>query len=263
MRFWFGKKKNSSECFDNKKKNNDEIYKAILKNREAIDALEKKQVQVEKKIKQLEIEAKQKVEQNQMSNAKILLKRKKLYEQEIENILNNRLTLEDNMINLENMHLHKIAVNALSYAANTHKKLNNEINTQKVEKIIDTIQENKDIQEEINQALSFNLLNNVDEDEIDKELDLLKEQTMEEKLTATVNKIPDLPLGTHTAISQSFSFMFFYTFERSDCHKNIWPQFLLPTDNHLVNVKAREQLIDKTTEESDDEELKELIGEMT
>lgn len=62
-----------------------------------------------------------------MSNAKILLKRKKLYEQEIENILNSRLTLEDNMINLENMHLHKIAVNALSYAANTHKKLNNEM----------------------------------------------------------------------------------------------------------------------------------------
>ncbi|ETW32319.1 hypothetical protein PFFCH_00227 [Plasmodium falciparum FCH/4] len=162
---------------------NDEIYKAILKNREAIDALEKKQVQVEKKIKQLEIEAKQKVQNNQMNSAKILLKRKKLYEQEIENILNNRLTLEDNMINLENMHLHKIAVSALSYAANTHKKLNNEINPQKVEKIIDTIQENKDMQEEINQALSFNLINNVDDDEIDKELNLLKEQSLEEKLT--------------------------------------------------------------------------------
>ncbi|EAA20567.1 hypothetical protein [Plasmodium yoelii yoelii] len=51
MKFWFSKKKNSSEYIDNKKKNNDEIYKAILKNREAIDALEKKQVQVEKKIK--------------------------------------------------------------------------------------------------------------------------------------------------------------------------------------------------------------------
>ncbi|GAB69253.1 vacuolar sorting protein SNF7 [Plasmodium cynomolgi strain B] len=163
-----------------------------------------------------------------MSNAKILLKRKKLYEQEIENILNNRLTLEDNMINLENMHLHKIAVNALSYAASTHKKLNSEINTKKVEKIIDTIQENKDIQEEINQALTFNLLNNVDDDEIDKELDLLKEQTMEEKLTSKVNKIPEVP-----------------------------------RDSYPLHVKASEQLIDKTTEESDDEELKELIGEMT
>ncbi|KNG78881.1 vacuolar sorting protein SNF7 [Plasmodium falciparum IGH-CR14] len=80
---------------------------------------------------QLEIEAKQKVQNNQMNSAKILLKRKKLYEQEIENILNNRLTLEDNMINLENMHLHKIAVSALSYAANTHKKLNNEMYEEK------------------------------------------------------------------------------------------------------------------------------------
>ncbi|SBT50146.1 vacuolar-sorting protein SNF7, putative [Plasmodium ovale wallikeri] len=230
MRFWFCKKKNSSECIDNKKKNNDEIYKAILKNREAIDALEKKQVQVEKKIKQLEIETKQKVEQNQMSNAKILLKRKKLYEQEIENILNSRLTLEDNMINLENMHLHKIAVNALSYAANTHKKLNNEINTQKVEKIIDTIQENKDIQEEINQALTFNLLNNVDDDEIDKELNLLKEQTMQEKINAKINKIPELPKGA---------------------------------DMENAQVISMEGQASKANEESDDEELKELIGEMT
>ncbi|KAI4835126.1 vacuolar-sorting protein SNF7 [Plasmodium brasilianum] len=229
MRFWFCKKKNSSECIDDKKKKNDDVYKAILKNREAIDALEKKQVQVEKKIKQLEIEAKQKVEQNQMNNAKILLKRKKLYEQEIENILNNKLTLEDNMINLENMHLHKIAVNALSYAANTHKKFNNEINTQKVEKIIDTIQENKDIQEEINQVLSFNLLNNVDDDEIDKELNLLKEQSLEEKLSAKVNKIPEMP-----------------------------------KDKEVLQVKSSEEVrVSKNNEESDDEELKELIGEMT
>ncbi|SBS96693.1 vacuolar-sorting protein SNF7, putative, partial [Plasmodium malariae] len=207
----------------------DDVYKAILKNREAIDALEKKQVQVEKKIKQLEIEAKLKVEQNQMNNAKILLKRKKLYEQEIENILNNKLTLEDNMINLENMHLHKIAVNALSYAANTHKKFNNEINTQKVEKIIDTIQENKDIQEEINQVLSFNLLNNVDDDEIDKELNLLKEQSLEEKLSAKVNKIPEMP-----------------------------------KDKEVLQVKSSEEVrVSKNNEESDDEELKELIGEMT
>ncbi|CRH02852.1 vacuolar-sorting protein SNF7, putative [Plasmodium relictum] len=227
MRFWFSKKKNSSECI-NDKKNSDEIYKAVLKNREAIDALEKKQVQVEKKIKQMEIEAKQKVDQNQMNNAKILLKRKKLYEQELENILNNRLTLEDNMINLENMHLHKIAVNALSYAANTHKKLNNEINTQKVEKIIDTIQENKEIQEEVNQALNFNLINNVDDDEIDKELNLLKEQSMEEKLSVEVNKIPELP-----------------------------------KDKEKVNLTNTEKQVSKVKEESDDEELKELIGEMT
>ncbi|CDO65709.1 vacuolar-sorting protein SNF7, putative [Plasmodium reichenowi] len=226
MRFWFSKKKNSPEYSDNKKKNNDEIYKAILKNREAIDALEKKQVQVEKKIKQLEIEAKQKVQNNQMNTAKILLKRKKLYEQEIENILNNRLTLEDNMINLENMHLHKIAVSALSYAANTHKKLNNEINPQKVEKIIDTIQENKDMQEEINQALSFNLINNVDDDEIDKELNLLKEQSLEEKLSAKVNNIPVIP-------------------------------------NENINVPNKERQNVNFNEESDDEELKELIGEMT
>ncbi|SOV80869.1 vacuolar-sorting protein SNF7, putative [Plasmodium reichenowi] len=226
MRFWFSKKKNSPEYSDNKKKNNDEIYKAILKNREAIDALEKKQVQVEKKIKQLEIEAKQKVQNNQMNTAKILLKRKKLYEQEIENILNNRLTLEDNMINLENMHLHKIAVSALSYAANTHKKLNNEINPQKVEKIIDTIQENKDMQEEINQALSFNLINNVDDDEIDKELNLLKEQSLEEKLSAKVNNIPAIP-------------------------------------NENINVPNKERQNVNFNEESDDEELKELIGEMT
>ncbi|SBT81105.1 vacuolar-sorting protein SNF7, putative [Plasmodium malariae] len=164
-----------------------------------------------------------------MNNAKILLKRKKLYEQEIENILNNKLTLEDNMINLENMHLHKIAVNALSYAANTHKKFNNEINTQKVEKIIDTIQENKDIQEEINQVLSFNLLNNVDDDEIDKELNLLKEQSLEEKLSAKVNKIPELP-----------------------------------KDKEVLQVKSSEEVrVSKNNEESDDEELKELIGEMT
>ncbi|WBY61231.1 vacuolar-sorting protein SNF7 [Plasmodium yoelii yoelii] len=138
------------------------------------------------------MEVKQKVQQNQMNNAKILLKRKKLYEQEIENILNNRLTLEDNMINLENMHLHKLAVNALSYAANTHKKFNNEINTQKVEKIIDTLQEHKDIQEEINQALCFNPLNNVDDDEIDKELNLLKEQSIQEKINTPVNNISEV-----------------------------------------------------------------------
>ncbi|CXJ27625.1 vacuolar-sorting protein SNF7, putative [Plasmodium berghei] len=228
MKFWFSKKKNSSEYIDNNKKNNDEIYKAILKNREAIDALEKKQVQVEKKIKQLDMEVKQKVQQNQMNNAKILLKRKKLYEQEIENILNNRLTLEDNMINLENMHLHKIAVNALSYAANTHKKFNNEINTQKVEKIIDTLQEHKDIQEEINQALCFNPLNNVDDDEIDKELNLLKEQSIQEKINTPVNNISEVVI-----------------------------------DKENVSISNNVKQVTKVNEESDDEELKELIGEMT
>lgn len=231
MRFWFSKKKNSSERNDNTEKKDDEIYKAILKNREAIGALEKKQAQVEKRIKQLEIEAKLNVDQNRMNSAKILLKRKKLYEQEIENILNNKLTLEDNMINLENMHLHKIAVNALSYSANTHKKMNNEINVQKVEKIIDNIQEIRDTQEEINQALNFNALNNIDDDEITEQLNLLKEQSIQEKLTAKVNDIKEVPLAT------------------------------VP-DNVKEKVKDNAKEAETVNEESDEEELKELIEEL-
>ncbi|VWU49715.1 vacuolar-sorting protein SNF7, putative [Hepatocystis sp. ex Piliocolobus tephrosceles] len=230
MKFWFSKKKNSSESNNNTEKKNDEIYKAILKNREAIAALEKKQIQVEKRIKQLEVEAKAHVTENRMNSAKILLKRKKLYEQEIENIINNKLTLEDNMISLENMHLHKIAVNALSYTANTHKKMNNEINVQKVEKVIDSIQDIKDTQEEINQALNFNALNNIDDDEIAEQLNLLKEQTIQEKISANVNNVTTLP-----AVME---------------------------DNTEVKVKSNEKEDKVVIEESDDEELKELIEEL-
>lgn len=229
MRFWFSKKKNTPSSPENPPPNSDDIYNAVLKNREAIEALEKKQVQVEKKIKQLEIEAKQKVEQKQMNNAKILLKRKKLYEQELQNILNNRLTLEDNMINLENIQLHKLAVNALSYSANTHKKINNEISAQKVEKILDTIQESKDLQEEVNQVLNFNLMNNVDDDEIEKELSSLKEITEEEKIHEGATKIPEFP-QVPTTVS---------------------------TKQRITGTETT-----KVQEDTDDEELKELIGEM-
>lgn len=227
MRFWFSKKKNNPDPSESKK-NSDEIYNAVLKNREAIEALEKKQVQVEKKIKQMEIEVKQKVQQNQMNNAKVLLKRKKLYEQELQNILNNRLTLEDNMINLENIQLHKLAVNALSYSAITHKKLNNEISGQKVEKILDTIQESKELQEEINQALNFNLMNNVDDDEIEKELNSIKEIAADEKTNENTYKLPEFPQVPSEVPTQKV------------------------TDRRPVNVN----------EDTDEEELKELIGEM-
>ncbi|EAA20568.1 nuclear protein snf7 [Plasmodium yoelii yoelii] len=207
------------------------------------------------------MEVKQKVQQNQMNNAKILLKRKKLYEQEIENILNNRLTLEDNMINLENMHLHKLAVNALSYAANTHKKFNNEINTQKVEKIIDTLQEHKDIQEEINQALCFNPLNNVDDDEIDKELNLLKEQSIQEKINTPVNNISEVVIGINKTFLMSFVF-FYCEIESLICLLII---FFIHFFSDKENVSISNTIKQATTvnEESDDEELKELIGEMT
>lgn len=229
MRFWFSKKKGNADSAESNKKNSDDIYNAVLKNREAIEALEKKQIQVEKKIKQMEIEAKQKVDQNQMSNAKILLKRKKLYEQELQNILNNRLTLEDNMINLENIQLHKLAFNALSYSAVTHKKLNSEINVQKVEKILDTIQENKEIQEEVNQALNFNLVNTVDDDEIEKELSSLKEVAAEEKINENTKPLPEFPkVPTEVPKKQ--------------------------TDDKKKSTVAQE--------DTDDEQLKELIGEM-
>lgn len=237
MKFWFSKKKNNNaECEEKNQKqnnnnnsNNDDIYNAVLKSREAIEALEKKQVQVEKKIKQMEIEAKKKVEEKQMNNAKLLLKRKKLYEQELQNILNNRLTLEDNLINLENMQLHKIAVNALSFSAITHKKMNTEINSQRVEKILDTIHENKEMQEEVNQALNFNLVNAVDDDEIDRELELIKQTNLEEKIKE-IEEIPDVPKETVCRVKNTT---------------------LSKMDSTSLN------------EETDEEELKELIGELT
>ena len=124
------------------------------------------------------------------------MKRKKMYEQEIDKIQNVKMTLETQVINLESAAQNAETFKAMEAGSKTMKKIRQDVGIDKVDDMMDNIREEMEMANEINNAISQPvdaLL--ADEDELLAELNELEAADLEAELHAppTGLSLPTVP----------------------------------------------------------------------
>jgi hypothetical protein len=197
MRLFFGSKKDKQPAQAAAPAANQTagLPDAIQKNKTAIETLEKREKLLEKRIADEEADAKARVANNDKRGALMSLKRKKMLETELETLMNSRMTLEQQINSLEAAQMNQIAVAALAHGVGVHKQLNQQIDADRVDQLMEDMQEQLDLQNEIAQVMSAG--NRIGEDEeLLKELEQLQESTLDEQL---IGAVPSGPVGDKTA----------------------------------------------------------------
>lgn len=163
----------------------------ISKLREQLDSLEKRELHIAKKIALQVQEAKQKSAAKDKRGAIFALKRKKMYEAEVEKLQGARMTLETQVMTLESAHVNMETFTALRSGAEQMKAIHGQMNVDKVDNIMDNIQEEMATADEIGRAISQPLGSQLyDDDELEDELREMEELELEEKTLEPIAATP-------------------------------------------------------------------------
>jgi charged multivesicular body protein 4 len=134
------------------------------------------------------------------------LKRKKMYEQQRENLRGARFNLESQVLAIENANVNKETIDAMRTGAQAMKSIHGELNIDKVENTMDDIREQMDLANEITASISqpLGMDMGLDMDELDAELEQLEQEELDATLLdAKAGPLPTLPaVATPTATAQ-------------------------------------------------------------
>ena len=121
---------------------------------------------------------------NDKKGALFAMKRKKLYEQEIEKIDATKMTLEQQCINLESATQNKETFAALKTGTQAMKNIRKEMDIEKVDDMMDDIREEMEMAQEISNAIAqpVDIGMPMDDDELLAELEELEVKDAEQKM---------------------------------------------------------------------------------
>ncbi|KAK1280821.1 hypothetical protein QJS04_geneDACA014917 [Acorus gramineus] len=167
---------------------------------ETLEMLEKKEKVLLKKAS-AEVEKAKEFSRAKNKRAAIqCLKRKRLYEQQVEQLGNFQLRIHDQMIMLEGAKATTETVDALRTGAAAMKAMQKATNIDDVDKTMDEINEQTENMKQIQEALSapIGAAADFDEDELEAELEELEGAELEEQLlqpatTAPATSVPYVP----------------------------------------------------------------------
>ncbi|KAL7752399.1 ESCRT-III subunit protein snf7 [Sorochytrium milnesiophthora] len=156
---------------------------AIIRLRDTLETLEKREKYLQTKIDAELKSAKLNATKNKRV-ALMALKRKKTYESQIEKITGARMTIETQMMTIENANVNLEAMNAMKAGAEAMKQIHGAMDIDKVDATMDDIRDQMDLANEISDAISqpvgFGV--DLDEDELNAELELLEQEELDDKL---------------------------------------------------------------------------------
>ncbi len=140
---------------------------------------------INKNIEKVIQEAKFKLSKGDKKGAVFAMKRKKMYEGEIDKIQNVKMTLETQVINLESAAQNAETYKAMAAGTNTMKKIRQDVGIEKVDDIMDEIREEMEMAAEINSAIAAPVDSLMaDDDELMAELNALETNDLEAELLA-------------------------------------------------------------------------------
>jgi charged multivesicular body protein 4 len=142
-----------------------------------------RQAHIQTKIEGIVAEAKTKMANNDKKGALFLMKRKKLYEAEIDKIEATKMTLDQQAINLESAKTNADALLALKSGTAAMKGIRKEMDIEKVDDMMDEIREEMELANEISHAIAQPIdIVPMDEDELLAELTELELKDTEQKM---------------------------------------------------------------------------------
>lgn len=169
-----------------KKSSSVDTEKNIHKLKDQLVLLEKRENLIVKKIEQEEAKAKNSLKNNNKPEAIKFLKNKKLYQDQLQNIQNQKFNIETMIIKIEDAIINADVIKSQETASNTIKTLYNNVSIESIDKKMEDIRETFEKSNEISDVIS-QPLQTFDESEILDELESLEEnQTMDIKIPKTL-----------------------------------------------------------------------------
>ena len=186
----FGKKPQKSELFA-KTDNTTKIIDIITKLRNQVETLEKRNTHTEQKINKLVAEIK-KFANTDKKKAMILLNRKNLLDQEIKKNIGMIDVLDRQIISLENTSVNQQVFKSMQEGNHLIKSSNAELNIDKVEDLMDEIEEQKETSQAISDIFSDRVNRMYDDDDLLAQLDEYTEKELEEPINTTNLRLPEV-----------------------------------------------------------------------
>ncbi|KIJ69999.1 hypothetical protein HYDPIDRAFT_78769 [Hydnomerulius pinastri MD-312] len=171
---------------------------AIVSLRQQLQMIEKKEDHLQKKI---EDELK-KAKANAVSNKAVAtqaLRRKKATETEIERLSGQRLQLEMQINTLESANLNAETMQAMKKASDVLSQIHGHMTMENVDNVMSKITEQREIANEIAEAISGPPLEMLDEDDIQAELADLEQEQLDERLVGAEHVPVHIPAGAREA----------------------------------------------------------------
>lgn len=167
-----------------KKKTDLSPQDSILHMKSTAEMLERKEQHLLSKISSEESSARHAASVSNRPAALISLKRKKLYEQQLEHCRGARFNLETQIIAIENANMNLETLGAMRSGSAAMKSIHGSMDLDAVDATVDDIREQMDLAQEISVAISqpMGLDVGVDEDELLRELDLLEQEEVDKSL---------------------------------------------------------------------------------
>jgi len=174
---------------------------SIEKLRETLQLLEKREKYLQQKCDQQTAEAKKFLGQKNKRAALMCLKKKKTYEGQIEKLNGAMMTIETQVMTLENANVNVEAMAAMKSGANAMKGIHKNLDINAVDNTMDDIREQMDLANEISDAISQPLGNDIlDEDELLEQLAEMEQEELESTLLGT-GPVPAKTPATGTSMS--------------------------------------------------------------
>lgn len=167
---------------------------AIVGLRQQLQMLEKKEEYLQKKIDEEVHKAKANAVTNKPA-AVAALKRKKMNETELDRLAGTRMQLEMQVNTLESANLNAETMAAMKKASDALKVIHGNTTLDKVDEQMAAMQEQRDIANEIAEAISnpVNMGLDLDEDALKAELEELEQETLNERLSEADHAPVHLP----------------------------------------------------------------------
>lgn len=166
--------------------------------------LEKREEHIMKKIEMALQEAKARSAKKDRNGALFALKRKKMYEAEITKLQGARITLDSQIIALEGAAVTVQTFQAMSGGASAMKALRGNLDADKVDEIMEDIQEEKDVHDQISDAISRPGQEMFDDEDLLQELaelDALDSAELEEEAVSAPSTAQSMPQAPQTVFN--------------------------------------------------------------
>ncbi|KAJ0254188.1 Vacuolar protein sorting-associated protein 32 2 [Hirschfeldia incana] len=188
-----------TRLFRKPKQKETKTLQTLEKLNETLGMLEKKESLLLKRAAQEVERAKEFTRAKNKRAAMQCLKRKRVYEQQVEQLGNFQLRIHDQMIMLEGSKATTETVDALRSGASAMKDMQKATNIKDVNKTMDEISEQTDNMRQMQDALSAPFGSDFDEDELEAEREELESAELEEELLEAVRPVQNLPKGMQPA----------------------------------------------------------------
>jgi len=168
--------------FGKKKAPPPKLSDTIQKLREANDTLDKREKHLEKQIAQAIAEAKKKSKMKDKRGALFQIKRKRMYEKQIEQIYGKKSNIETQIMALEAAASNKEVLDVMKVGKDALKSAIQATDVEQVEQTMEDINEQIAMGDEIGDAMSNPIGQPVDEEDLAKELEEMEQEMTEEEL---------------------------------------------------------------------------------